>query len=63
LLHLGWETFTNYPVGLLIGGVVAAPFGAMLARHVAPKILLSAVGIILTLTSAFGITKALGLIG
>lgn len=63
LLHLGWETFTTYTIGLLIGGVVAAPFGAMLARHVAPRVLFSAVGIILTLTSLFGVVKWLGLIG
>lgn len=63
LFHLGWETFTTYTVGLLIGGVVAAPFGAMLARHVAPRILLTSVGVILTLTSAFGFAKWLGYIG
>jgi uncharacterized membrane protein YfcA len=50
-------------VGLLVGGVVAAPFGAMLARHIAPKVLLVSVGIILTATSAFGIAKSLGYIG
>ena len=61
LFHLGWETFTTYTVGLLIGGVVAAPFGAMLARHVAPKVLLVSVGVILTLTSLFGISKWFGL--
>ncbi|WP_336972787.1 sulfite exporter TauE/SafE family protein [Sphingobium aromaticiconvertens] len=63
LFHLGWETFTTYTVGLLIGGVVAAPFGAMLARHVAPRILLTSVGVVLTLTSAFGFAKWLGYIG
>lgn len=63
LLHLGWETFTTYTVGLLIGGVVAAPFGAMLARHVAPRILFIAVGTILTLTSLFGVVKWSGYIG
>ncbi|MGE4324412.1 MAG: sulfite exporter TauE/SafE family protein [Sphingobium sp.] len=63
LLHLGWEAFTTYTVGLLIGGIVAAPFGAMLARHVAPRILFTAVGIILTLTSLFGVVKWLGFIG
>ncbi|SCW88687.1 hypothetical protein SAMN02927924_03680 [Sphingobium faniae] len=63
LLHLGWETFTTYTIGLLIGGVVAAPFGAMLARHVAPRFLFIAVGIILTLTSLFGVAKWLGYIG
>ncbi|QGP78687.1 sulfite exporter TauE/SafE family protein [Sphingobium sp. CAP-1] len=63
LFHLGWQTFTTYTVGLLVGGVVAAPFGAMLARHVAPRILFTAVGIILTLTSLFGVAKYLGYIG
>jgi uncharacterized membrane protein YfcA len=63
LLHLGWEAFTTYTLGLLIGGVVAAPFGAMLARRVAPRILFSAVGAILTLTSLFGFVKWLGYIG
>jgi uncharacterized membrane protein YfcA len=60
---LGWETFTTYTIGLLIGGVVAAPFGAMLARHVAPRVLFVAVGTILTLTSLFGVAKWLGYIG
>ncbi|MCC4232513.1 sulfite exporter TauE/SafE family protein [Sphingobium soli] len=63
LFHLGWETFTTYTLGLLIGGVVAAPFGAMLARRIAPRFLFSAVGVILTITSAFGIGKWLGFIG
>jgi uncharacterized membrane protein YfcA len=63
LFHMGWETFTTYTLGLLIGGVVAAPFGAMLARHVAPRILLTSVGVILTLTSLFGVSKWLGYIG
>jgi len=63
LFHLGWETFTTYTIGLLIGGVVAAPFGALLARHVAPRILFIAVGTILTLTSMVGVVKWLGFIG
>lgn len=63
LIHLGWQAFTTYTLGLLIGGVVAAPFGAMLARHVAPRILFSAVGVILTITSLFGVAKYLGYIG
>jgi len=63
LLHLGWESFTTYTIGLLIGGVIAAPFGAMLARHVSPRTLFIAVGSILTLTSLFGVAKWLGYIG
>ncbi|MDO7833816.1 sulfite exporter TauE/SafE family protein [Sphingobium sp. HBC34] len=63
LIHLGWQAFTTYTLGLVIGGVVAAPFGAMLARRVAPRILFSAVGVILTITSLFGVAKYLGYIG
>ncbi len=63
LLHLGWEVLTQATVGLLVGGVVAAPFGAMLARHMKAKVLLRAVGVVLVITSAFGLVKALGFIG
>src|SRR5690606_16697686 len=63
LLPLGWETFTADAIGRLIGGVVAAPFGAMLARNVAPRVLFVAVGVILTLTSLFEVAKWLGYIG
>ncbi len=63
LLHLGWESFTVATTGLLIGGVFAAPLGAKLAKHIAPNRLLLLVGVVLTLTSAYGIAKALSWIG
>ena len=56
---LGVETFTVATVGLLIGGVAAAPLGAFVAAHMPAKPLLIVVGIILTLTSAYGIYTAL----
>ncbi len=62
LLHLGWQILTAATVGLLIGGVVAAPLGAKLAHRVRPRILLGGVGIVLTATSLFGVVKAIGLI-
>jgi uncharacterized membrane protein YfcA len=62
LIHLGWEVLTQATLGLLIGGVVAAPIGAMLAKHIQPKALLIAVGVVLIATSAFGVAKALGFI-
>lgn len=62
-LNIGWEAFTIATSGLLIGGVVAAPLGAMLARRVAANVLMVSVGIVLTLTSLFGIAKWLGYIG
>lgn len=61
LINLGWETFTLATTGLLIGGVAAAPFGALLAKHIPANRLLLMVGILLTITSAYGIAKALEL--
>ena len=63
LIHLGWQAFTTYTLGLLIGGVLAAPVGAMLAKHIPPRLLFTAVGFILTLTSIVGLAKYLGYIG
>jgi uncharacterized membrane protein YfcA len=58
LFHLGWEAFTLATVGLIVGGVVAAPFGAYLAKRVAPRALLVAVSVVLIATSVFSIYKA-----
>jgi uncharacterized membrane protein YfcA len=56
---LGWEAFTVATVGLLIGGVVAAPFGAFIAKRINADLLLTFVGVILTATSVFGLYRAL----
>jgi hypothetical protein len=56
---LGWEAFTVYTLGLLIGGVVAAPFGAMMAKRVNADLLLTMVGVVVTLTSFYGLYRAL----
>jgi uncharacterized membrane protein YfcA len=56
---LGWAAFTVATVGLLIGGVVAAPLGAWAAKLAPPKIMLIFVGIVLSLTSAYGVYRAL----
>lgn len=56
---LGWAAFTKATVGLLIGGVAAAPLGAIVARRTTPKVLLRLVGILLVVTSLFGIWQAL----
>lgn len=58
LAALGWEAFTVATVGLLIGGVAAAPFGAFAAKKVPAKGLLVLVGVLLTLTSLYGVYKA-----
>ncbi|HEY0147630.1 MAG TPA: sulfite exporter TauE/SafE family protein [Allosphingosinicella sp.] len=60
IFALGWEAFTVATVGLLIGGVVAAPLGAFMAKKAAPDLLLTLVGIVLTVTSLYGVWRALG---
>lgn len=59
ITQLGFAAFTLATLGLLIGGVVAAPLGAVLARRVPAKALLLLVGVILTLTSAYHLWTAL----
>ena len=59
IFSLGWEAFTKATLGLLIGGVAAAPLGAFAAKKVAPKLLLVFVGVLLTITSLYGVYKAL----
>jgi uncharacterized membrane protein YfcA len=56
---LGWAAFTAATVGLLIGGVLAAPLGAFVVKKVAAKRLLVLVGCLLTITSIYGVYKAL----
>jgi hypothetical protein len=56
---LGLAAFTVATLGLLIGGVVAAPLGALVAKRATPKILLVFVGALLTATSVYGIYRAL----
>jgi uncharacterized membrane protein YfcA len=56
---LGWGAFTLATVGLLIGGVAAAPFGAVVAKRVNADLLLTFVGVLLTLTSFYGLWRAL----
>jgi uncharacterized protein len=56
---LGLKAFTAATLGLLIGGVLAAPFGAMIAKRVNPDTLLTFVGALVTATSGYGLYRAL----
>jgi uncharacterized membrane protein YfcA len=56
---LGWKAFTVATSGLLIGGVLAAPFGALIAKRVNPDLLLTFVGALLTTVSLYGLYRAL----
>lgn len=56
---LGLKAFTIATVGLLIGGVSAAPLGAYAAKRISPRPLMRLVGAVLVLTSLYGIYQAL----
>ena len=58
--HLGWADVAGPTLGLLIGGIAAAPLGAFAAKRFAAKHMLILVGIVLTLTSAYGVYRAWG---
>lgn len=59
ILTIGLEAFTIAAVGLIIGGLIAAPLGAILVKRIQPQRLLLMVGIVLTATSLFSLYKAL----
>jgi uncharacterized membrane protein YfcA len=59
ILTVGLEAFTTVTGGLLIGGLLAAPIGAIIAKRIPAKTLMLLVGIVLTATSLFSLYKAL----
>jgi uncharacterized protein len=56
--RLGFADLAGATLGILIGGVVAAPIGAWAAKHLPAKLMLILVGVVLTLTSAYGVYRA-----
>ena len=57
--NIGIADLVGATLGLLIGGVAAAPFAAVAAKHIPPKAMLILVGTALTITSSYGIWTAL----
>lgn len=55
LATLGLAAFTQMTLGLLIGGVAAAPLGALVAKRVEARTLLILVGTVLVATSSLGL--------
>jgi uncharacterized membrane protein YfcA len=58
IYHLGLEDFATATIGLLIGGVAAAPLGALFAKRIPMKLMLVLVGTVLTITSTYGFVRA-----
>ncbi|MBB2754495.1 UNVERIFIED_ORG: hypothetical protein GGI57_005230 [Rhizobium aethiopicum] len=51
ILTLGWSEL-NSAIGLIIGGVIAAPFGAILVKRLPVRALMGAVSMVIIATSA-----------
>ncbi len=62
MLSLGVKDLTSPVVGLLIGGMMAAPLGSWITKHVPARPMMIMVGALLTLVSIFGILRALKLV-
>ena len=56
---IGFAAFTIATAGILIGGMAAAPFGALLAKRVPARPLMAMIGVLLSITSAYSMWTAL----
>jgi uncharacterized membrane protein YfcA len=59
LIALGAQAFANAGIGLLAGGVIAAPLGAWATKRISAPTLLILVGVVLSATSCFGLINLL----
>jgi uncharacterized protein len=59
IVSMGWSVFTKAMIGLLIGGLAAAPLGGFAAKRIPARVLLVLVSILLIATSSYGIWSAL----
>lgn len=59
LLSMGPAAFSLAAIGILIGGLAAAPLGGLLAKRVPARPLMALVGTLLTLTSGYSAWLAL----
>lgn len=55
ILTLSFSSFSAPVMGLIIGGLIAAPLGAILVRKISARTLLFAVSSVLIATSAYGV--------
>lgn len=56
---MGFAAFTLSTVGILVGGMAAAPLGAVLAKRMPARGLMAMIGTLLTASSAYSIWAAL----
>lgn len=58
IASIGLAAFTVATVGLILGGVMAAPLGAVMVKRIKPRALLFGVAIVLIITSVYSIYNA-----
>lgn len=58
IAQLGLADVVGATLGLLVGGMAAAPFGAWFAKRLPVKVMLILVGTVLTLTSSYNVWTA-----
>ena len=58
IARIGFADLAGATLGLLIGGVLAAPIGAYAAKRFPARTMLILVGVVLTVTSAYGVWRA-----
>ena len=59
LFFLGMDAW-KILLGLIIGGIIAAPLGALFVRYVKPRVLMLIVGVVIIIVSTYTIWKAIG---
>ncbi len=59
IIATGFKGVSTAIIGLILGGLIAAPFGAILTKRIPARPLLMAVGFLLTLTSLYSLYRAI----
>jgi len=57
-IELGFAHFKHI-AALMAGGILAAPFGAYIVRHVSPRLLMILVGVLVVLLAVYQLTRSL----
>ena len=57
--HLGWKEFGLAALALIVGGVPAAPFAALIVRFAPRSVLMTGVGLLIVFLGLYGLWRAL----
>lgn len=57
--HLGWQDFGLAAFALVVGGVPAAPFAALIVRFAPRRVLMFFVGLLIVVLSAYGVWRTI----